>query len=336
MIQSLSDIAEVRGVPLHASGLADYETCPRKFLFRHRAGLVPKSVESSSLLRGTMLHAYVAEVLREGGTPAWVIDALATGEKKKAKALLGPSGYLPGGATLDEAFAGIENACLVATAMSRAYCRFFGVNKGQIGALKIAHIEVNAGDNIKAGTLDAVSADGWVIDHKTHSRDLAAYAATLPLAPQSILYPSLANFGMKRSSQAGNWRMMRGIIYNIIKTPTIKCCKTDDFDINKYAARVEQWYQNNADTMLRTTITMGPEQIKLHNRRIRLGMDGCVSLPIIEEFPATGGTACSQYNSTCPFLPLCTSDTVTWKSTIERLYDKQWRDNSPKDEEETE
>lgn len=324
MIASLSDITEVRSVPLHASGLADYETCPRKFLFRHRAGLVSKSLDSMALLRGTMLHAYVAGVLRGNRSAVALIDGLAVAERKKAKLLLSPSGYLPGGQTLEEAFAGIEKARLIATAMSKAYCKFFNVGPGYIGELAVSQVEVNVLTTSDAGTLDVVAkgkGGWWIIDHKTHSRDLAAYAATLSLAPQTIMYPNL----LRSSGITGK---VLGIIYNIIKTPTITCCKTDDYDVNKYAARVEKWYEDQSDAMLRSTITLGKEQATLHAHRVAAGRTACVAPPVIPAFHATGGAACSQYNATCPFLPLCTSDTVTWKNTIERCYDKQWRDDS--------
>lgn len=322
-MKNLSDITEVRSVKLHASGLADYETCPRKLLFRYRAGLVPKGLISPSLLRGDMLHGYVAAAVVGDKSPAETINRRAAAELEKAKGLLGPSGYLSGGQTLDEVAARVEKDRLVALAMSKAYCRFFGVVHGKIGSLRVYKTEVRVDSDHDAGTLDAIAkgpGGWWIIDHKTHGRDLAGYAATLPLAPQTIMYPGLLK-------AAGFTGKVLGIVYNIIKTPTIHCCKTDDWDVNKYAQRVERWYEDQPESLLRTRITVGPEQAKLHAVRIDRGRKACTSLPVVADFPATGGAACSQYNSTCPFLPLCTSDTVTWRDTIERLYDKDWRDD---------
>jgi hypothetical protein len=239
---------------------------------------------------------------------------------------VGPAGYLPSGQTLEEATKAIEANTRVAIAMSRAYARFFQVGPGTISGLRVLDnaIEVDiSSDDGAVGTLDAIAADDahgetWVIDHKTCGWDLVQYARTLPLSAQSLLYPPLA-----RSVAS-----VAGICYNIIKTPTIRCCKTDGFDLTRYAARVEKWYEENEnETMLRTFIRPSPELVGLSQPRLDNARRACISLPVLSNFPATGGSACQSYNTLCPYMGLCTRDTAGWPGELKR-YDRDWRDDN--------
>lgn len=315
MIKSLADITEVRKAPLHASGIEDYETCPRKFLFRHRAGLVPAGDDNKSgARRGTFLHAYIADVLR-GHPGEDVISRLAQEAETAIRGSVGPSGYIPGGATLDEALADLREDRVVALAMARAYCQFFAVVPGRIGNLTVAAVEIPVSvPGAVAGTIDAIAqaenGDYWIVDHKTTSWSPKTFADTASLIPQTILYPQLLE-------ESGFHGKVAGIIYQIIQTPTIR---------KDLETRVFQWYEDNPDALLLTSVRPGVEHRTLHNERIRAALKASISLPVIKNFPATGGSACRKFNSTCPYLSLCTSDTVTWTSTINQCYTREWRD----------
>lgn len=326
-VVDLNKITEVREVTLRSTGMSDHERCPRYFLFRHRAGLVPRGSSAPALLRGDMFHRIVADLLRGKLAPAAESTAFSVINSTIADLVtqVGPAGYLPNGQTPEEATKAIEANTRVAIAMSRAYARFFAVGPGTISGLRVLdnaiEVDISSGDG--AGTLDAIAADDahgetWVVDHKTCGWDLVQYARTLPLSAQSLLYPSLAR----------SMGQVAGICYNIIRTPTIRCCKTDGFDLTRYAARVEKWYEENPDeTMLRTFIRPSREVVELSKPRLDNARRACVSLPVLSNFPATGGSACQSYNTLCPYLGLCTRDTAGWPEELKR-YDYDWRDES--------
>lgn len=329
----LSKLTEVREVSLRSTGVSDYERCPRYFLFRHRAGLVSKSASSPALARGDTFHHIVADLLR-GKTRDQAEQSALTlmGETvEKSIASVGPAGYLPNGQTPDENAKAIESNTRVAIAMSRAYSRFFNVGPGTISGLRVLDgtIEMNMSAS-ESGTLDLIAADGnnqaYVVDHKTSGWDLVQYARTLPLAAQSLIYPRLLASYLSRPGNGSLGMVPAGICYCIIKTPTIRCCKTDDFDLTKYASRVEKWYEDNPDeTMLRTFIRPSQELVRYSGTRLDNVRRACVSLPVLDNFPATGGSPCQAYNTLCPYLGLCTSDTVRWPKELER-FDRAWRD----------
>jgi hypothetical protein len=323
----LSKITEVREVALRSTGMSDHEKCPRYFLFRHRAGLVPRGGTAPALQRGDMFHRIVADLLRGKLAPSAEAAALSVMGSAIADLVtqVGPAGYLPNGQTPEEATKAIEANTRVAIAMSRAYARFFAVGPGTISGLRVLDnaIEVDISFLNGSGTLDAIAVDDahgetWVVDHKTCGWDLVQYARTLPLSAQSLLYPSLAR-GMGP---------VVGICYNVIKTPTIRCCKTDGFDLTRYAARVEKWYEENEnETMLRTFIHPSQELVKFSQPRLDRARSACVSLPVLSNFAATGGSACQSYNTLCPYIGLCTRDTAGWSEELKR-YDRDWRDEN--------
>lgn len=333
MAFDLSAITEVHNVPVTSSGMGDHELCPRKFLFRHRAGLVPRSRSVSSLRRGHVFHAIIADLLR-GGDRDWAESTVTknlANEIQETLALVSPAGYLPNGKTPEEFVKTAEGDGKVAIAMSRAYAKFFDVQPGSIGGLEVVDTLIESEvrqviGSFEAGTLDVLVRDPktgelWVFDHKTCSWDLAQYARTLPLAAQSLLYPMLARTIIAPTAAA----KIAGICYGIIKTPTIKCCKTDDFDLTKYAKRVEKWYEDqHTDVMLRTFIRPSHELGKFSAKRLDNVATASISLPVVENFPATGGSACQAYNTLCPYIGLCTRDTTGWPQELER-YDRDWR-----------
>lgn len=331
MLSNLGDLTEVRNVPLHATGMSDLERCPRYFLFRHRAGLVPRGRRSPALDRGTMLHLIVAELLRGGsqaeaeGRARDVMDA----STKTVSDTVGPNGYLPNGQTAEEAIKAIESNGLVAIAMARAFARFFQVGHGSISGLSVrpGAVELLLENGGMAGTLDAIGLDEargeyWIVDHKTTGISPEIYTRTLPLTAQTLMYPELL-----RAAGRVIDHPVAGICYNIIRTPTIRCSREDSYDLGQYAARVERWYEDAPNMCLRTFIRPSLELVKLSKPRLDNALDACVRLPVLENFPATGGSACTAYRSVCPFTNLCTRDTALWPEQLER-YDRDWRDDT--------
>jgi hypothetical protein len=348
-------MTEVREVPLHSTHMSDSELCPRKGLLRHRAGLVPRGHTPDARFRGDILHRIVAEVLR-GETQEQAEEAAQTRMTDMAQCVvdtLTDSGYTPAGKTPEEAIKSLETETKVAIAMSRAYCKHFGIRAGSVDILTerddgrvsyttlpihrgaVEHHTRIRGENVEAGILDGVLLDEsnravYVLDHKTCGKDIVQYIRTLPLAAQTLLYPRLAQVFC-----VGTDLQVAGIIYNVIRTPTIRCCKTDDNDLDKYAARVEKWYEDNMDTvMAQTIIRPSPELKVLSTQRLERAHHYCTALPLLENFPATGGSACNAYNSLCSYIGLCTVDTALWPEQLGR-FDRDWRDDESKTKGET-
>lgn len=347
MISDLSKMTEVREIPLRSTGMSDSERCPRYFLLRHRAGLVPRGYSADARFRGDILHRIVAEVLR-GKTQEQAEGAAQTRMTEASQSIvdsLTDSGYTPAGKTPEEAIKSLETETKVAIAMSRAYCKFFGVRTGAADVLteqdgvvtrralpvyensieRHFNVPFVAGCNA-AGDLDGVLIDKpkhklYVLDHKTSGVDIVQYIRTLPLAAQTLLYPQLADILC-----AGTDLQIGGIIYNVIRTPTIRCCKTDDFDLDKYAARVVKEYTKKFDTVLaQTVISPSPELKLLSTRRLQRAANYCTGSAHVERYSATGGSACHAYNSLCPYIGLCTTDISLWPEQLER-FDRDFRD----------
>lgn len=326
---NLSSITEVRDISLRSTFMSDHELCPRKGLFRHRAGLVLRGSKAPALQRGGMFHDVVADLLRGKTQDQAEHTAFALMDEtlQEMPELVTAAGYLPSGKTPEEYAKALESDTRVAVAMSRAYSRFFEVRPGMINGMDVIPnaIEIRV-DGDEAGTLDVIVEDVshgecWIVDHKTCGWNLAQYARTLSLSAQALLYPRLA----PRVDRLQDLRVA-GICFNIIKTPTIRCCKTDGFDLSRYAERVEKWYEDNPnDTMLRTYIRPSAEITTLSRPRLDNAAKACVSLPVLESFPATGGSACQAYNTLCPYIGLCTRDTAGWPEELKR-YTHDWRD----------
>lgn len=345
MITDLSKMTEVRKVPLRSTFMSDSERCPRYALLRHRAGLVPRGFTANARFRGDIFHRIVAEVLRGCTRPDAESAALSrmTEAAQEVADSLDDNGYTPAGLTPEEAIKRLETETKVAIAMSRAYCKFFGicagamdiiVNRGDGTVLRTPmpvynglverHVCID-GEKPEAGTLDAVLVDEskgelYVQDHKTCGVDIVQYIRTLPMAAQTLLYPRLAESLCVDS----NLRVL-GIVYNVIRTPTIRCCKTDDNDLDKYAERVEKWYADNIGTVVaQTVIRPSPELRALSHARLHTARAYCGEYPNLELFAARGGAPCQAYNSLCPFIGLCTSDTALWPEQLAH-FNRYWR-----------
>ncbi len=346
MISDLSKMTEVREVPLRSTHMSDSELCPRKGLLRHRAGLVPRGHTSDARFRGDIMHKIVAEVLR-GKTQEQAESAAHTRLTETSQTIvdsLTDSGYTPAGKTPEEAIKSLETETLVAIAMSRAYCKFFGIVKGGADILvdndgEITRCPFPVYDNIVeaqpvtgASKLDAVLIDEpkrklYVLDHKSSGMDVVQYIRTLPLAAQTLLYPRLAE-----TLCAGTDLQVAGIIYNVIRTPTIRMKKEYGGSLDKYCEAVDKWYQgehNFEAVMAQTIIRPSPELKVLSTQRLDNAARYCTKPPLLENFPATGGSACQAYNSLCQFIGLCTTDTSLWPEQLER-FDRDWRDDEPK------
>lgn len=345
MISDLSKMTEVREVPLRSTFMSDSELCPRKGLLRHRAGLVPRGHTSDALFRGNIMHKIVAEVLR-GHTQEHVeVAALAYAAVVSQRILdsLDDSGYTPAGKTPEEAIKSLETETKVAIAMSRAYCKFFGIRAGSVDVLvdhdgEIIHRPFAVYDNVietqiaGASKLDVVLIDEpkrslYVLDHKSSGRDVVQSVRTLPLAAQTLLYPRLAE-----TLCAGTDLQVAGIIYNVIRTPTIRMKKEYGGSIDKYCEAVDEWYRgehNFEAVMAQTIIRPSPELKVLSTQRLERAAGYCTAPPLLENFPATGGAACNAYNSLCSFIGLCPLDTALWPEQLER-YDRDFRDDESK------
>jgi hypothetical protein len=323
---NLADITEVRNVPLRSSGMSDLEACPFKYLMRHRAGLVPRVFYADALHRGDILHQGIALAV-QGHTVSTIrakLDSVLETMKAGFAKNVDSSGYLPGGRTYEEAAEKADENQKIAGAMIEAYCSFFEVKKGRIGKYKIdlATIEMGVGDSEYYGKFDCEgledeTGDRWIIDHKSCSKSPVEYASTLEITPQTLLYRKLGDEFRKKPPV--------GIVYNIIQTPSIKCCKTDEFNFDKYVKRVQEWYAKNEDTMFRARIRLSAQGYTNGMKRIAQARDKAKALPILDNFQQHGGAACRAYNKTCSFLDICTSDVVTWPSKLAR-FDRDWRE----------
>ena len=160
----------------------------------------------------------------EGLIPVQISEALATGKAYHAKLEAMENG--------EE----VETDYSKEAAMAEAYRKYIFPKFNVVAAE--AELEKKIGDHILHGFVDGLSEDGYIVEHKTTSRDISEggeYEYNLLWDEQVLAYMSLTG--------------KRKVYYTVCRKPTIRQ-KQNESDEEFYNRMVE-WYDTDTDQKIR-------------------------------------------------------------------------------------
>lgn len=229
-----------------------FKACRRAWWLRYKEGLSP--VQTADALEvGKSYHKYL-EALENGATLAGNPDY--AGDYSKAMA------------------------------MARAYENYIWPQFHVIAAEK--ELEKQIGDHILHGFVDGLSDDGFIVEHKTTSADIAPggeYEYNLLWDEQVLAYMSLSG--------------LRKVHYTVCKKPTIRQ-KKDESD-EAFFYRMLEWYDDDTENKIRVfTVERTDAEVEQFERDFE---EICAQM---EEAVIYKNTChCIQYGRRCEYASVC-------------------------------
>lgn len=192
----------------------------------------------------------------------------------------------------------------------------------------------------------------YIVDHKTTDMDPRQKAAVFPFSIQLRMYALILAAIVEKHPYLlplpARTATPLGMIHNIIRTPTIRQKRTEEF--SEYVDRVYSDYDTKLSEFRQAT-NVGATDIKPPFLRSSLSFSG----PIMSEetlltlrevsaasncrldlsrFPCSpDGSACFKWNRPCPFLPLCQANKEAWGPIIKSDYVVHCREEEEEKEE---
>jgi len=341
---------DIRKPLIRSTALQVLDHCPRKFLYEYKLGIHPRRYESA-LTVGSIVHKVLQSMFM--GQPA--TEALATCQSVLAKEQhklidsAGPSGFLPGGQSIEASIKRMQEDYHKAAAMALAFWQFEPFPFDQYDILRTPDgdpvVEMILDCKIPGASrpvrtpcdlalVDRETGGIWIVDYKTTSLDPKLRAIPTRISAQLALYRLGLQVHLdKWDADSDTKRRVVGSIHAIIRKPTIKYCGKDaNFDA--YLDRVVQWYKDskaknpdNPPILLDANRFSGPTLTSELYGRLRQYCRAAWASPNISHFYRAGDSACLQYNRVCPFMALCSSSPVQWPSLIEERYELSFRED---------
>lgn len=334
--------------PVRSSSCSTLEECPRKFMYSCRLGIQPKGY-SPALLTGSAFHHYMATFSlgkSEAGCKSQVEhmrDQLAKELNDQADS----AGMLPGGKDLEATWKAADQDCSKAIAMG-TYCARSGIFKPKewevlelpdgtpFVELKWTHsstmyqVPVVAAWDLVMKRRDRTEV--WIIDYKTTGSSPLARAKASQISLQTALYRLVLEDCLKEHGIPPS--TLRGIVFNIIKKPTIKYCPLtkDSGGFDSYLGRVGKAYKKQC-----TENPEDPPFLSVYNRftnsaesaELMGRLQKCAEMSVapldLDKFYRAGDRTCHKWNSTCPYLKLCSSDKSLWPDLIKTQFQIAFR-----------
>lgn len=345
---------------LHASTLAVYWSCPRKFLLAVRMGLrllgrpFPEALAIGGLFH-RLLESYHLGQEEHAGLRACYAMAYQWADAETAPA---------------KARAGMDKNVALAQAMARAFIKRFPRRTGEDFEQLLVEEVIRVrppGTNVDLeGTLDNAwreRATGlvWIEDYKTTSDEPEARVSTCSFEPATPVYRLLAE-----SRYPGK---VAGIVYTVILKPDSRLCGKDrDFTEEprtfksgprkgvtiterkfhgepkpeNFCTRMGQWYDGEGEYIgLKDAWALKPPMIQAWvafsgpplTREMQLVLHeagkALRATPDLRRFYRRGGPSCrgrrqeDGSSSGCPFLELCRRDPRSWRGCVEELYERK-------------
>jgi len=342
---------EPRNPSIRSSGLSCFEKCPRKFLFRNRYGLVGHG-RRDALDIGSTLHRTL-QLLYEGNewaAASHILETEHTARKVELEEVTDDAGFLPDATDLGVALKSLDMTHYKGIAMGRVFWKYHPLSRDKYPTLldpsehpfveKFITLDLPIGGihSTVTAQYDRVVADPnepavWIVDHKTTSMSPLLRAQALALSSQAQLYRLLLEAWFNEVKAVYPYYpqlRVKGIIHNIIRTPTIKYCSKDK-DFPSYIERLIQWYESQPsdDPPMVQSFTLfkgdayAPELIS----RLARYAKACQHAPEdLSYFWRAGDYTCHDFNSPCPYLRLCSADPALWPQLIKDHYRIEFRD----------
>lgn len=237
------------------SQIKQFKACRRAWELNYKEGLVPVEV-SEALEIGKRYHKYLEEV--GNGADLWV-EYSGTFTKEYA--------------------------------MARAYERYIWP-KFHVVAAEM-EIEKKIGEHILHGFVDGLTDDGYIVEHKTTSRDISEggeYEYNLLWDEQVLAYMSLTG--------------LRKVYYTVCKKPTIRI-KKDESD-EAFFYRMLDWYDEDTEHKIRVfTVERTDAEVKQFERDFE-----CICAEMQACMDGNGNIYrnnchCSAYGRRCEYATIC-------------------------------
>ncbi len=355
--ECLGEFFKERISPIRSSGMKDFEHCPRKYLYRYKLGIAPRTYQPA-LHVGQVFHL-VLQSLFMGKSQEESLDAAKQYFHRFCNEILATAdeaGFTPGGKSVEGVVKAAEDDYHKARAMAFSFMSFKPFNwekwdllytpddtpcvelllEAKVQGIPVPIIAPCDLALVKKGTKEV-----WIVDHKSTSADTLARAKSVKISPQIALYRLVLQCHIDTwAEEHEKYKDMRvrGSIHNIVKKPTIKYCKKDA-NFPAYVDRVIAWYKEKHEEdpnhspifQSQTYFSEGTLTKELY-MRIRQQSRAANAAPDLDRFYRAGDYACHEFNSVCPYADLCSSDPAMWPDIVRTRFDIRFRED---DEEET-
>lgn len=339
---------------IRSTPLSVLNECPRKFLYEYKLGIQPKGY-SSALAMGSIVHKVLQSLVLGFSQEEAMAGAKTFIAQKQSQLteMAGPSGFLPNGQDLGSIFSKMDEDYHKARAMALVFWSFrpFDPDKWEVlqapdgtpvveTLLETEYPGLSRPMRtpcdlalVKKGTKDV-----WIWDYKTTSFDPKKRAIPTKFSPQLMLYR------LSLQTHLDAWALekgypqytIKGSLHAILKKPTIKYCpKTKDKDgFHSYIERLVQWYKDQeAKDSSSPPLILDPHTFKKAPMteelwgRLKEFCKASYATPNIDHFYRVGEAACFNFNTVCPYMQLCNSDSVMWPDTIRNSYEIKFRED---------
>lgn len=309
----------LRQIPVRSTFMNDYDTCPRKALYRHRAELSPKSYRTP-LEVGSIFHTIMAGLACGYGTDevkARSINILLD-EEERLHQMCNKHGVFPDGKSFADVADELQKDYAMALVMALWAWKHDPIDFKQYKPERVES-ELSVPVNVSWRTMrvivqpDVIHTDAknrvWWPDYKTTGRNLQNLVATMGWDPQKLLTAAtIANiYGVDR---------LGGSIHIFVQRPTIRLKKDESRD--EYMERVDKWYAEPMPAEMKRCLKLKESvdatlfESKEFQVKLREAAIASRRLPNLHNWPRRRAACFGMFESLCEFHRLCNSDPLTW------------------------
>lgn len=346
---------------LRSSGMKTLHKCRRKFLWSEIYGL--RRGETSTALRiGTYVHRMLSAQF-QGRSLQVAFDEMAEyiADEKKEMASRLKNGILASGEHFEGVCRQMSEDLQKAYAMLDAFLTYYPLPSDvEVLAtelffeVKLPQLKTPIQGQIDLILRNTKTRKITLVDIKTHGQTTASRSATNIFDVQTHLFYTLGLQAMLAHAYpvpgyaplvTAKPPELSGLLvedfthieYYLLKKPTIKCCKTDDYDLGNYIRRVRRWYDEQTEknpndppfAVSSQPILGNPleraevhSQLADHNQAAQMAPDDFAWF-----YRTADETQCSGIFGTCPYLDLCRTDRARgqWPVMIDQTYRQEYR-----------
>ncbi len=294
---------------LSHSYIQEYQTCLRKSKIYRLDRIRPKK-KPSYFIQGNLIHA---------GIEAWMMGLSVDNAIKNVLTEINTKSMNK------EEIKGLQIMKTITVGILDAYRIHYGADRERFRTIqteKTIDVVINKDPRVThRSIIDMMAQDRsgawWIYDHKTTGQINDNYLQQAALSNQTLGYLHAARRFL------GEWP--KGIVYNIILKPSIRPrTKRNPETLDQFCSRLYQEYANNPDKyFFREDILTNKRMVKawLDETTVIAG-EIVARIKMTEEIGDTAWPkctgACFNYNSTCQYMPICSSGKVN-KMLYERV-----------------
>lgn len=334
---------EVRDVPIRSTARKRFLTCPRRFMWEERLGLVPRGEYSAALEIGSFFHELVAPLYQ--GMPLENLGRLVhekVGEiYSRLEEVVDSTGMLPNGLTISEQLDRVEKDIKMSAALVAVFGKYLPpsellksydvVSVEQVYAIKVPRLAVPLVVQPDVLLRNKKTGRYWIVDHKTTSEDMENRTMVLNWEFQPQLYAFVVHHYLKAENPDA---VVGGYIHNVIRKPSIRQKQTETFD--QYIDRVHDWFREQSETnpenppLSQSTVPItGPIATEEFLAQVYMTGKACTAELNLGRFHKNEAACFGMYGRRpCPFLQLCATERTglrDWPRFIKENFSQEWR-----------